>query len=469
MCTFDPCPDAKQLYTDQRTWLSHMEQVHGCQQWACSAPGHNVFYFETDAGYEQHMWQSHPGTFAENHLQLMKKRAMRAAPVFTSCPLCGLEPADLDPSRGPTRTPPPAISPQASLSKHVASHLRSLALISLPWDGFEGEEDAGKSEATVSRNTILSDSDLPPAAFDGRETDVIISTESLFVDEEAMAEQRAERSPSDDVLTREWGFVEYPSDYGHDRDPILQPFLRKVYIESFPYLPNQSRIVLPCYVNPFPRNANFFGREKALEEMSRMLCPSIIASTPDLSCGLHTNPRTYAVHGPGGMGKSQVAIEFVYRYRHEFDAVFWVNANDKTSLDQDFNKIALQLGLVPEGSTNARDFKYTRELVKRWLLDPFNGVSDHRAEADQVSWLLIYDGVDESRIINEFWPYDAPGSVLITSRSPFSWTKSWALMPFSGDEATNFLLQLTGKEWDEDSRLEVSNVNHKLGGLPLAL
>jgi hypothetical protein len=82
---------------------------------------------------------------------------------------------------------------------------------------------------------------------------------------------------------------------------------------------------------------------------------------------------------------------------------------------------------------------------------------------------LIYDGVQDPDILNDYWPYDGPGSILITSRNPFSWTKSLPLKQFTSDEAIAFLLKLTNRKLSDVDQESVTNVSSRLGGLPLAL
>lgn len=177
----------------------------------------------------------------------------------------------------------------------------------------------------------------------------------------------------------EWSFIDVRSYYGHGRDPTLQSFLRKLYIESSPYMADCSGPTLPCQSVPFARNPTFFGREEALADAARVLCPSFTHRDGESSPNVYTYPRTHAITGPGGMDKTQVACEFVYRHREEFDIILWIHADDKPSPFQDFNE------------KNLKD-----------------------EQSERASWLLIYDSVDDSPIINEFWPYDGPGSILIT-------------------------------------------------------
>ncbi|OMP83094.1 hypothetical protein BK809_0004475 [Diplodia seriata] len=367
---------------------------------------------------------------------------------------------------GSRRTPPDA-SPE-NLIKHIANHLLSLSLISLPWR--EVEDGESPKEGTASHHA----DDDPASSYHD-------DVSSLSFGEEP--EERGSEIPPmdlgfsipaipDDVVSgtarEEWSFLPPTEYFGHDRDPILQTFLRKLYIESSPSMNDKEGPLLPCHFVPFGANKNFHGRDLALGVTEEALLPTTLsASNPALATKGETNPRTFAICGPGGMGKTQVALEFVSRHKDKFDAVFWVHADDASKLAQDFNQIAIKLGLVPDGSADSRDYAYTRELVKRWLVEPLKKLKNK--ESGLASWLLVYDGVEVSNTINEFWPYDGPGSVLVTSRNPFSWTTCWALVPFTATEATDFLLKVTRRKGDAGTRAAVAAVSQRLGGLPLAL
>lgn len=438
-----------------------MQDAH-CRQWRCVAPSHQPRIFSSRDAFDEHMRITHAGAFEETHLPVLRKRAEGPAPVYQSCPLCGLSfdqiSAQLAMASG--QSSGASVSKQRiveELTKHVASHLQHLAMYSLPQDDPDGEVMESEPSASV-KVTEQEDQDLPCLSFDSDpELAPPVSTESR---QWSGPEGESSIEPEKSVL-KEWSFIELPTYYGHDRDATLQPFLRRAYIGNSAYILSCEGPLLPCYSIPYGRNENFFGRELALEKVFEALSPRQTAMTPDPIM----NPRTFALYGPGGMGKTQVACEFVYRHRSDFDAILWVNADNEARLLEDFNKIALKLGLVEKDSSDARDYGYTREVVKRWLLNPRKQLQDEKS--DLAHWLLVYDNVENPKLINNFWPYDGPGSILVTSRSPYSWAISWLLVPFQVEEAKAFLLHLTGRSGIRDE--EAMAVSEKLGGLPLAL
>lgn len=358
-----------------------------------------------------------------------------------------------------------------ALVTHVAEHLRSLALISLPFD-VKGTDDQSQvveshraNESTQGGNAaILNNISSLPSDADELASRSTSQTTLRFQDDQTDEVEHTD-------YAAEWGFLstlDHLQYDGPDKDPVLQPFLRQRYLENQPPAFAAKGPSLPCFLLPLTRNENFFGRKYALAKAAEVLVPSLRASFPALDEHPKLmNPRTFVIYGPGGMGKTQVAMEFVHQHKDEFDAVLWAHADDVSKLAQDFNTMAIQLGLVAEDSPDARDQRYARELVKRWLVDPRKDLQDKQSE--KASWLLIYDSVEDTKMLNEYWPYDGPGSILITSRNPHTWTSSLQLIPFSPEEAIEYLLHLTGRNWEAEDQTQVQDVSQKLGGLPLAL
>lgn len=125
---------------------------------------------------------------------------------------------------------------------------------------------------------------------------------------------------------------------------------------------------LPCHIMPpHSRNRAFFGRSEILQSIRATLWPKqedevLPDSDPNLSM--------FALCGPGGIGKTQVATEFVHTAKNRYDAIFWLQADQHSKLSQGYTNIAIKLGLVIEDSTDARDPVVVQELVKGWLSNP---------------------------------------------------------------------------------------------------
>ncbi|KAF1944328.1 HET-domain-containing protein [Clathrospora elynae] len=125
------------------------------------------------------------------------------------------------------------------------------------------------------------------------------------------------------------------------------------------------------FIVPFDQNARFVGRESQLNELKEKL-----------QAGATT--ARVAITGPGGIGKTQLALELVYRFRQErkICSVFWISASDKESLYQGYAHIARQLKIVGWDDEKAD----VRKLVQLYLSNESAG-----------PWLLVFDNADEAR------------------------------------------------------------------------
>jgi hypothetical protein len=479
VCLFEECVEPHHLFRDRSSWLSHMQKEHTIQ-WTCNAKGHSPCVLTSEKDFEDHMRSAHRQAFTDAQLPWLEKRSRGpASTIFTTCCLC-----DHIPSEGDLQKESVLRGLRLNLerdcdrrrlwsdclAKHIGTHLESVSLISLPWqenvtEGALTEKSASGQAERGTRNSDYEESDL---SFDDDDDNAArLQASQAWSDE--IKEYGYTNSPDPNpTFEEEWSFIELQRYFGHDRDPKLQTFLRKLYLDSSPAAYNCNGPFLPAYLMPLEPSRNFFGRSYALNIIETALCPGRTGG--GLDAEPLAFPRTFAIYASGGMGKTQVAAQFVATHRYEFDAIFWVRADHISKLSQDFKTIAITLGLISEDSVDANDPVFMREIVKRWLVTPLKDLADfHKDEPEKATWLLVFDGVEDPDILNEFWPYDGPGSVLITSRSPFSWTSSLPLRPFTSNEATGFLLKITGREASEEAQKAVMEVSRRLGGLPLAL
>jgi len=187
---------------------------------------------------------------------------------------------------------------------------------------------------------------------------------------------------------------------------------------------------------------NFTGREILLEELGGGLAAEITAVLPR------------ALHGLGGVGKTQVAIEYAYRNRLSYDVVWWIPADQPELVGASLAALAPHLGLPAVPTTG------TQEAAAAALGALRRGKPYSR-------WLLIFDNADQPEDINYLIPR-GPGHVLITSRNP-RWqgvVKAVPVNVFSRAESVEFLTKRVPKAISSSAAAEIAN---QLGDLPLAL
>ena len=156
-----------------------------------------------------------------------------------------------------------------------------------------------------------------------------------------------------------------------------------------------------------------------------------------------------AITGLGGVGKTQLAAEFAYRHRAEYDVVWWVRAEEPVTLLQDLAALAGALGLDPGAELDA-----AVAAVRTWL----EGNS---------RWLVVFDNATDPASVEAVMPRGGGGRVLVTSRNP-SWGavgRVLAVDVLAQEEAVALLLGRSGHD-DADAADELAR---ELGRLPLAL
>ena len=205
----------------------------------------------------------------------------------------------------------------------------------------------------------------------------------------------------------------------------------------------------------------FFGRQDVLKTIKEVLVPDPNESETGAL-------RTYALCGLGGVGKTEIAVEFTFSQKAEFDAIFWIYADSTSKIREGYSQVASELELGDP--LEANDQVASANLVKSWLTKPYRD-PDEITAADEPRWLMILDNADNLDDLRDYWPQYGRGSILITSRDPQAKQNAHNeisgidLPCFNDEDAAEFLLQRTHQESLEPALA----VARKLGGLPLGL
>ncbi len=190
---------------------------------------------------------------------------------------------------------------------------------------------------------------------------------------------------------------------------------------------------------PHNRNPNFTGRAKLLADLREALTsrqPGVL---------------TQVLSGMGGVGKTQLAVEYAYRHAGDYSLVWWVRAEEPAQLAGDYARLAVELDLPQKA---APEQKVAIQAARRRL-------------ADLTSWLLIFDNALDPAEVREYVPQGGSGHVLVTSRNPnwLSLAAPVAVKVLDRDESVRFLLKRT-RQQDQAAAGAVADA---LGNLPLAL
>ncbi len=221
------------------------------------------------------------------------------------------------------------------------------------------------------------------------------------------------------------------------------------------HLPPRSRL-------PYDRNPLFTGREAELRQLARQLLYDPAATPAVISTGI------------GGMGKTQLAVEFAYRYGRYFSGgVQWASlappqrdatTGDDTpttrAIDDEVAECGLAMGLWPEGEPPP-----LAERVAR----------TRHAWAGPAPRLLIFDNCEDPALLAAWRPAGGGARVLVTSRNGY-WPAGFRAQPLAElprPQSVALLREYVGATGEDtpDGRpdADLAAVAKAVGDLPLAL
>jgi hypothetical protein len=160
----------------------------------------------------------------------------------------------------------------------------------------------------------------------------------------------------------------------------------------------------------------FVGRETELQEMENILQPN----------SKSLDRRVLILGGMGGIGKTQLTINYAKQHRDSYSSIFWLNATSEAILNSSLRVVANRI-LLP-ATVGKLDDDQLRIEILNWL-----------SELENFRWLLILDNHDDpdGYKIQEYFPFVAHGSIIITTRLP--------------DRLTGKKIKVRSMEKEEDS------------------
>ena len=190
-----------------------------------------------------------------------------------------------------------------------------------------------------------------------------------------------------------------------------------------------------------PRNPNFVGRDDMLDQLR-----SLLVNRSQTAVLL---PR--ALYGLGGVGKTQLATEYVHRQREDYNLVWWIAAEDPAEIRRSLVELSRELEIAETTDTSETIRRVQQALAER---QPFQ------------HWLLVFDNVGEPGKMVGLVPESRGGHVLITTRD-----RDWAeqgraveVGKFNRAESVALLQERGGISADE-----ADEIADRLADLPISL
>ena len=207
------------------------------------------------------------------------------------------------------------------------------------------------------------------------------------------------------------------------------------------------------------RNLHFTGR---VDELT--------ALRANLTRDDREHPAAQLISGMGGVGKTEIATEYIHLHRHKYEIIWWIRAEQTDRVRDALVKLGQRLEVRPAGTEGGRDRTIAAVLAAL-------------AHGSRPNWLLIYDNAAQPLELKRYLPDCPPGGhIIITSRLQ-NWpgyieADSVEVSPFTPDEAISFLRRRVpalgahrrlSPDEDERRKDEAGRLAEMLGHLPIAV
>ncbi|MET7481923.1 FxSxx-COOH system tetratricopeptide repeat protein [Streptomyces sp. NPDC005538] len=201
-------------------------------------------------------------------------------------------------------------------------------------------------------------------------------------------------------------------------------------------------------VNVPLRNTSFVGRAALLQAVEDQLAGQDTAAV-----------LPHALHGMGGVGKSQLALEYVYRHQSDYNVICWIPAERESLILTALSTLAARMRLIPGGLENvgppAASTAVPAVLEALRTGVPYN------------NWLLVFDNAEKVEAVRSYFPTNGPGKIIVTSRNR-EWERVATPLPVNVFERVESI-ELLQKRSPDLSEGDADRLAEALGDLPLAV
>ncbi|WP_151480346.1 FxSxx-COOH system tetratricopeptide repeat protein, partial [Streptomyces albicerus] len=194
------------------------------------------------------------------------------------------------------------------------------------------------------------------------------------------------------------------------------------------------------------RNTSFVGRTALLRAVEDQLGAQDTAAV-----------LPHALQGMGGVGKSQLALEYVYRHQRDYKVICWIPAERESLILAALAGLAARLRIAPgqEGGLPAANTAVPAVLEALRTGIPYD------------NWLLVFDNAENVEAVRSYFPANGPGKIIVTSRNR-DWERVATPLPVNVFERGESI-QLLQKRSPDLSEGDADRLADALGDLPLAV
>jgi tetratricopeptide (TPR) repeat protein len=205
------------------------------------------------------------------------------------------------------------------------------------------------------------------------------------------------------------------------------------------------------------RNPNFTGRAAELDRLNDNLFSQ-------------QQPHAQVLSGIGGIGKTELAIEYVHRNIDNYEIIWWIRAEHQDRVRDALVKLGARLELRQARTDGTRDRTVATVL-------------ETLQSGEWPSWLLVFDNAADPLELQKYIPAGRhKGHVIITARQPrwpsFIVADSIDVSPFTDAESVSFLRRTVPSLAEEPRFAAAENARRvtaarrlaaALGHLPIAV
>ncbi|MCJ1426026.1 hypothetical protein MMC29_003928, partial [Sticta canariensis] len=183
----------------------------------------------------------------------------------------------------------------------------------------------------------------------------------------------------------------------------------EAHYSSHPLI-NEKLFRISFSLEGIPVVNKFVERNAEMNQLEQELLPALMRR------------RVFVLHGLGGIGKTQLSVEFARKNQKSYSAVFWINSSTKEILRQNIADLARRL---PQEQVSRKSKSYLEGKSSN-IDEVVNEVLEWLSRPSNDQWLLIYDNVDrefsissedpEAFDIKLYFPKADQGSILVTTR-----------------------------------------------------